>query len=131
MGKKRGVTNCCSSAASHPALATINFTTFTFSVSECDTEHTSHLPLLLGPPLLLRDITSNLIFSHHEGRLLALSQLRGTVFNSTRKRPQYLIQMLRSVTLPAKNSNIENLRSRALISNTLTSYSSCLIASAK
>lgn len=93
-GKRRGVSNGCSSAASHPALATITFTTFTLSASECDTEYNSYLPLLSGPPLLLRDIISNLTFSHHEERLLALSQLRGTVINSKRKRPEYLIQML-------------------------------------
>lgn len=92
--KRRGVTNCCSSAASHPALATTTFVTFTFPASECDTEYTSYFPWLLGPPLLLRDIISNMTFSHHEERLLALSQLKGTVINSAIKRPQYLIQML-------------------------------------
>lgn len=43
----------------------------------------------------------------NEERLLALSQLRGTVISSTSKMPQYLTQMLRLSYPTAKKSNIK------------------------
>lgn len=66
MGKRRGVNKRHSPDASHPALTTISFTMFTFSAPECDTEYTSYLPVLLGPPLFLGHTASNLTFPHRE-----------------------------------------------------------------